>query len=146
MEKETQKDVLIVESNPGYLVAAIDADLNSEIVDNLEEAMEKLKNDPPYSAVISGLYLNDPENPEGVIIGKRCLEKNIPFTILAGEDKKMIRKTRSRFYDDKELVDLVEKEDPVKELIFPLIGFDKTDPNLWELAYNHTKNLQELTQ
>lgn len=128
--------VLIVEDKPEFLAVAKEVYSNATFVDNLKEAMENLQKGHSYDAVISTLYFNGSKNPEGVDIGKRCLEKNIPFAILASENKQKIRKTRAKFYKDKELVNLVGEEDPLFYMISNVnFEINKLDPNAWEGAY-----------
>ena len=132
---KVDEKVLIVENKPENIAAAKEIYTNATFVDNLDEAIENLK-EVKYDAVISGLYLNGSENPEGVIIGKKCLEKNIPFAILAGEDKQKIENTRGEFFENKKLVDLVGQEDPLSYMIANAnFEINKENPDAWDWAY-----------
>ncbi len=142
-EKDNKNDeriegkILVVEPNIRYKGGANKAYFTPTFAHNYEVAIEKLDSEN-YDAVISTLSF-DKDSLEGIEVGKRCLEKNIPFTILANGEKSKIHQLRSEFYDDKNLVEIVGKEDPVKELICPLIGFDKTNPDVWEIAFNYAR-------
>lgn len=134
---ENKKKILVVESNPEHIAAAKEAYSDVKIVDNLKEAMENLKNGHSYDAVISGLYLNGSDKPEGIDIGKRCLENKIPLAILAnGEDREKINKLRVKHFNDKDLVKLVGDEDPLDYMIANAnFEINKSDPNVWKGAY-----------
>lgn len=134
------KEILVIENNPEYIATAKEAYkyANIKLVSDYKEAIDVLNNGiSKYDAVISTLYIDNPNKPESLEFAKKCLEKKVPFAILANGEKELVKKTRLENYDNSELINLTGvEEDPVKQLIVNPTGFNKTKSPLWGWAYS----------
>jgi len=128
--------VLVVEPNIRYKGAVNKRFSNVAFANDYQEAIGKIDNGN-YEAVISTFGF---DSSEGVDIGRKCLLNKIPFAILANGEQDKINEARLQVYDDSELSKLVGvTEDPLKEMLFPLIGHEKTNPDLWESAFKYAQ-------
>lgn len=81
---EKLKKMLVVDDTPQYLELAKEVARNTELANidfynNFEEALKELdKGD--YKAVITDLFEGE-DLPKGLLVYKKCIEKNIPVTI-----------------------------------------------------------------
>jgi len=133
---ENKKKILIVERDSKNIATAKEAYSDAKIVDNYKDAVKELSTGK-YNTVISNLCLNGSDKPEGIDIGKKCLENKIACAILANGDRKKINKLRVAYFNDKDLVKLVGSEDPLDYMILNTnFEINKTKPKTWTRAYD----------
>ncbi len=129
--------ILVVGSKTEHRDAVKEAYSTPTFTNTPKNALKRISKEK-YDAVISNLCVNKEGKSEGIKLGEECLRNKIPFAILANGEKDKILQLRDEFYNDKTLVDLVGT-DPVKELVVPLVGYDRKNYFLWDIAFNYAR-------